>query len=65
MILMDLQIRRIAFGENKGSYVGNMSFSGKTGVVTIKLTREVIQEIFRISTAGAKQNTGDVANKHS
>lgn len=63
MMLMDLQIRRIAFGKNKGTYLGNMSYSGECGVVTIKLTREVIQEIFRISTAGAKQSSEDVISK--
>lgn len=61
MILKDLQIRRIEAGKNS-FYLGNVSFSERSEIITVKLPQKMIREMVRVL---AKQNTEQERGKIS
>lgn len=68
MILTSLQIRLMDYGPQKGCHVGEATFSGAAGKVTLNLNEHHLEEIFRtcadsiieVSRAAARHMTARV-----
>lgn len=52
MQLKKLQIERERWGENKGQYVGVITFDNELGEVSIKLSEEKCRELFMVCADG-------------
>ncbi len=52
MNLLKLEIERELWGTNKGQYVGEIQFDNELGLVAIKITPEICDELFKICADG-------------
>lgn len=63
MILTDLRIRLMDYGPDKGKHVGEATFAGKAGSVTLRLNQHHIEELFR-TCADSIIDTAKAAARH-
>lgn len=49
MVLTELRIAKIKYGEREGQYEGKASFTGELGDVAIRMTPEMVERIFEIA----------------
>lgn len=52
MILEKLNIRLMEYGDQKGQHVGEVTFAGKAGKVSLNLTPELCNRIFSVCADG-------------
>lgn len=63
MILTELRIRLMDYGPDKGKHVGEITFSGDPGAVTLRLNNDHLDEIFR-TCADSLIDTAKAAARH-
>ena len=63
MILTELKIELARYGENKGKHVGQATFSGTAGEVTLILNKHHIEQIF-LTCAASIEETAKAAARH-
>ena len=63
MILTQLTIELVKWGEQKGKHIGVATFSGEAGTVTLNLNQHHIEEIFR-TCADSIVDTAKAAARH-
>lgn len=62
MILKELKIELIEWGQNKGQYKGEISFVSKQGEVTTYLDPEQIQKLLPVVADAVVSSAKEVAN---
>ena len=63
MILTELKIELARWGEHKGKHVGEATFAGDAGVVTLKLNQHHLDQIF-LTCASSIEETAKAAARH-
>lgn len=63
MQLVELEIKRERWGENKGQFTGAMRFDNELGEVAIKLSPEKCEQLFKICADGIVETAKAAANE--
>lgn len=63
MICTELKIELARWGANKGKHVGEATFSGDAGTVTLNLNQDHIEQIF-LTCAASIEETAKAAARH-
>lgn len=63
MILTELKIELARWGDNKGKHVGEATFTGDAGSVTLNLNQHHIEQIF-LTCAASIEETAKAAARH-
>jgi len=63
MQLKELKIERKTWGKDEGKHVGKASFDNELGLVAIKLTPELCNEIFRLCADGIVSTAKEAAKE--
>jgi hypothetical protein len=63
MILEEMRIRRLTYGDNKGSYEASITYSGKSGKVQLNLSPEISQELLRFCGDAIKRCSSKAADE--
>lgn len=62
MILKNLRITLMDYGQNKDKYVGTAEFTGDTGTVNLNLTPAHCEQIFRVCADGILSTAKEAAS---
>ena len=63
MNLRELRIERARYGKNEGQLVGSIKFDNELGEVSLKLTKEHCDKIFRVCADGVLATAKSAADE--